>query len=131
MLRNKDLIYPELSYKIIGACFSVANILGHGHKEIYYQKALAKELKTINLLFQKEPTINLMYKGEKIGRYIPDFIVDDKIIVELKVATKLGYTHIRQQVLPYLKAAKIKLALLVYFTQEGVKYRRIINSYIN
>lgn len=124
---DRKVIHPELSYKIIGACFRVYNGLGWGHKEIIYQRALAEELRALQLPFIREKAFVLCYGANSIGRYIPDFIVDDKVIVELKVVSKLGYTHIRQ-VLPYLRMAKRELAILVYFTKDGVKYRRVLNA---
>ena len=126
-IKSNDLIYPDLSYKIVGAAFQVFNKLGFGHKEIYYQRALVKELEAIGLPTVKEKAIPFQYKDEILGYYKPDVLVEDKIVVELKVRPKIGYVHINQ-VLGYLRAANIKLAIIIYFTKEGVKYRRIINA---
>lgn len=67
------------------------------------------------------------YKNQSIGRYFLDFVVDNKIVVELKIKPKFGYVHIKQ-VLEYLKAGSYKLAILIYFTRDGVKYKRIVNA---
>lgn len=127
MLQRQDLAYPELSYDIIGANFRIFNKIGWGHRELYYQRALARELELLGLSFKRETVILLRYENKIIGRYVPDFIVEDKVILELKVVSKLGYTHIHQ-VLPYLKETNLKLAILIYFTKDGVKYRRVINA---
>mgnify|MGYP001558625007 CR=1 FL=1 len=124
---NKTLIFPDLSYKIIGAAFRVFNELGWGLPERDYQKALAKEFDILNLEYQRECFVPLKYKGENLSSYFADFLVSRKILLELKVVPKLGYTHSRQ-VLTYLKSAGVKLGILVYFTREGVKYRRVLNS---
>lgn len=128
-IKNQELIFPELSYKVIGASFKVFNELGWGLSEKDYQRALEKEFKEIKLNFKKEIYIPLKYKTENISRYFTDFIINDKILLELKVVPKLGYTHTKQ-LLTYLKIANIKLGILIYFTKEGIKYRRVLNSQI-
>jgi len=126
---NKKLIYPGLSYQIIGAAFKVFNKLGWGHKEIYYHRALLAELRELGLKVESGKRFDLVYNSKIIGKYFLDFIVNDKIIIELKVKPVLGYIHINQ-VVSYLKQTKKKLAILIYFTKEGVRYRRIINTTI-
>jgi len=129
MTIRKEIIFPELSYKIIGASFKVFNELGWGLPEKDYQKALIKEFDGLGLNFQKEVYIPLKYKALNISRYFADFIIDNKILVEIKVVPKLGYVHVKQ-VLVYLRAANLKLGILIYFTKEGIKYRRVLNSQV-
>ncbi len=126
---EEKVIFPELSYQIVGASYRVFNDLAWGLHEKYYQRALAKEFESLSVPFIREFPISIGYKGNSIGTYYADFLVDKKIIVELKVKIRLGYIHLRQ-VLEYLQRANIKLAVLVYFTKEGVKYRRVLNSQI-
>ena len=121
-----EIIFPELSYKIIGAAFQVFNEIGWGFPEKTYQNALDKEFKNLSLDHKRESYIELEYKTSNIGRYFADFIIEDKILLELKVISKLGYVHAKQ-VLTYLKSSGIKLGILLYFTKDGVKYRRILN----
>ena len=121
-----DVIYPELSYKIIGAAFRVFNNVGYGMSEKFYQQAFAKELEILQIGFEKEKLVNIIYGGESIGKYFLDFVVDGKVVVELKVRPRLGYVHIKQ-VMSYLKTTGHKLAILVYFTRDGVRYRRVLN----
>ena len=123
--RNK-LVYPELSYDIVGSAFTVFNTLGYGHRESYYQKALSLELKKRNINYEREKEIALKYENCQIGKYRLDFLVEDKIIVELKVLSSYRYRSLRQ-ILEYLKAADKKLAILIYFTKNGVYYRRSVN----
>ena len=124
---EREIIYPDLSYKIIGISFKVFNELGWGLSEKDYQKALESEFKEINLNFKREIYIPLKYRTANIGRYFADFIIENKILIEIKVVPKLGYTHVKQ-VLNYLKISNLKLGILIYFTKEGIKYRRILNS---
>ena len=126
-LKRDDLIYPELSYKLIGTAFKVFNDTGYGMNEKFYQKIFAKELESENLNFDKEKLIKINYQGEEVGRYFLDFIVDNKIVVELKVRPRFGYVHVKQ-VMDCLKTTGYKLAILIYFTRDGVKYRRVINA---
>ncbi len=126
MQGNKEIIYSELSYQIVGAAFKVFNSLGYGYNEKYFQKAYALELKKQGLGFEREREVQLKYLGEKIGKYYLDFLVENKIVVELKVLASYKYAHTRQ-VLEYLQETNMKLAILIYFTQDGVRYRRIIN----
>lgn len=120
------LIFPELSYKILGASFNVANSLGVGLSERDYGNALSVELARQKLQFSREVFIPVEYGGKMIGRYFADFVIENKIILELKVITKLGYGHI-EQLLPYLRASGLKLGILIYFTKNGVRYRRVLN----
>ena len=124
---SKDIIFPELSYQIIGASFSVFNETGYGLPEKAYQKAFAEELGVRRLHVEREVHIPLHYKGKDLVRYFADFIVERKIIVELKVVNKLNYSNAKQ-VLTYLQSSGMKLGILIYFTSEGVKYRRVLNS---
>ena len=123
---SEKVIYPELSYEIIGSAFSVFNELGWGLSEKQYQAALAKELEKRGLRFTREAHIVAWYKGEKIGDLFADFIIEGKVLLELKIVSKLGYSPLKQT-LGYLKSAGLKLGILIYFTKDGIKYRRVIN----
>ena len=122
----KELVYPELSYKIIGIAFKVFNDLGYGHQEKYFQRAMAIELGKDGIGYEREKEIKLNYSNQCIGKYFLDFLIENKIILELKVAPKFKHIHLKRT-LEYLNVAKAKLAILIYFTRDGVKYRRIIN----
>ncbi len=128
--KNTGLVLPELSYKIVGAAFSVFNELGWGFSEKHYQKALAKEFDSLKINYKREVFIPFEYKTKQTVKYFADFIVENKVLLELKVVKKLGYTQVRQ-VLDYLKTGNLKLGILVYFTLGGIKYRRVLNSRIN
>jgi GxxExxY protein len=124
---NRELVYPELSYAIIGAAFRVFNELGYGLGEKAYQDALAAELSREDIPFRREVYVPIRYQGKNIARYFADFVITEKILLELKVVRKLGYVHARQT-LNYLRSSGIRLGILIYFTADGVKYRRVLNS---
>jgi GxxExxY protein len=127
-IRKKDLLYPELSYQIIGLAFGVYNEIGWGHKEKIYQDAFAVALSDLGLKFEREKLVKVKYKGKDIGKEFLDFVVDGKIIVELKVRPRFGYVHI-DQVVSYLKgSSRLDLAIIIYFLKDGVRYRRIIGN---
>lgn len=121
------LIYPELSYEIVGVLFEVYNGIGGGFQEKYYQKAIAKEFKGKKIKFVEQLPINICYKGVSLGRYFLDFLVEDKIIVEIKNASKF-YPKDIKQVLGYLKAKNLELGILACFSRNGLIYKRILKG---
>lgn len=121
-----NLVYPELSYKLVGLAYKTFNDLGYGYPEKYYQLAYEENLKREKINFEREKFISLQYLDKKIGKYFLDFIVEGKIVVELKIRAKIGYTDIKQ-VVGYLRATGCQLAILIYLTRDGVKYRRVVN----
>jgi GxxExxY protein len=123
---QSKVIYKELSYKIVGIMFSVYNELGYGYPENTYCRAIKKEFGINNLVYKEQVYYRLTYKGEMIGRYFLDFLVDNKIVVEIKKGDYFSKKNI-EQVKAYLKVTNLKLAVLVNFTSSGVKFLRILN----
>ncbi len=126
MLKRNDLIYPELSYKIIGCAFDVYNSLGGGHHEKYYQRALAEMFKEKGLNTTQQVYYPLAFNGKIVGKNFLDFLVENKLIVEIKKGNNFSKKHI-DQVLEYLKNSKIKLAILINFGLNEVSFKRIVN----
>jgi len=125
-LKRDDLIFPELSYEIIGCAYEVFNEIGFGFKESVYQKAMAIALKEKNIPFREQVYHEVKFKNEILAKRFFDFIVEEKIIVELKRDDKFSKANI-DQTIDYLKTSKLKLALLINFGRERVVYRRLIN----
>jgi GxxExxY protein len=125
-IRRKDLVYPDLSYQIIGILFEVYNELGGGYQEKYYQKAVSIALDRCNLPYKTQVYVPLNFKGIKIGNYYLDFLIDDKIILEIKKGEKFTRKNI-EQVYAYLKATNLKLGILANFTKTGLRFKRILN----
>ena len=125
-LRRKDLIYPELSYQLIGVLFEVWDELGYGYQEKYYQKAIANALRNIGFKFKEQVPIKINYKNQKIGTYFLDFVVGDKIVLEIKRGEYFSKQNINQ-VYAYLKATNSKLGIIANFTSKGVRFKRIVN----
>ncbi len=124
---NKDILYKDKCYAIVGACMEVYNDKGAGFLEAVYQECLEIELGLRGIPFTAQKQLEILYKGQALKqRYVPDFICYDTIIVELKVATELGGDH-RAQVLNYLKATGLRLGLLVNFGHGGsLEWERIV-----
>lgn len=131
LLRRGDLVYPELSFQIIGVLFDVYNELGNGFDEKIYQRATAEGLRQQRLNFQEQVYVPLIYKGKNVGRNYFDFLIDNVIVLEIKKGDRFSKTHI-DQVLQYLKTKNLKLGILAYFAPRKLHYKRIvsIDSYI-
>ncbi len=122
---KRGLIYKDLTYKLRGLFFSVYNNLGPGHKESIYKKALEIELDKSSLKYEKEKAIDVEYDNKKIGVYRPDYIIENKIIIEIKALPFLGKIE-KKQTWHYLKSTDYRLALLVNFGQARLDVERII-----
>ena len=121
-----DIIYKEESYKIIGICMEVHNQLGKGFNEVVYADALEIELMDNNIAYSREKKYGIVYKGNLLPhKYKADFIIEDKIVLELKAIDCLVSAHVKQT-LNYLAVSKLKLGLLINFGEDSLKYKRII-----
>jgi GxxExxY protein len=125
-LKRNDILYPELSFIIVGCAFEVHNKIGYGFKEIIYQKALSLAFKEKGLSFREQVLFEIKFKDQILGRRFLDFHVEEKIIIEIKRSDKYSKMHIDQTV-EYLKMTQLKLAILINFGKEGVTFKRLIN----
>ena len=122
-----ELKYKDITEKIIGASFEVHKFLGNGFQEVIYQRALAWELSQVGLSYAREIEQQIYYKEllEPIGTRRADFVVEGKILVELKAKITLEDVHIAQ-VLNYLKAYKLEVALLINFGSKSLTFKRLV-----
>jgi GxxExxY protein len=121
-----DILFKEESYKIIGACFEVHNILGHGFKEAVYKDALEFEFTRLGIPFVRERPFTITYKEQKLKHFfVADFVVYDGIILEVKIGNYIGDPYIKQT-LNYLKASGLKLGLVINFGKPSLEYQRVI-----
>jgi len=119
------LLYEDLTFKVRGAAFNVYNELGFGHKENVYQKSLEEEFNQLKLSYKREFNLKVYYKDIKVGDYRPDFIIDNKIILEIK-ATEFVPKTFETQLIYYLKSTKYKLGLLINFGSPKLQIKRLI-----
>jgi GxxExxY protein len=122
-----ELIHKEITEKIIGASFEVHKFLGNGFQEVIYQRALAWEFEQVELSFHREIEQEIFYKhlSEPIGLRRADFVVEGKVLVELKAVIELEDVHLAQ-VLNYLKAYKLKVGLLINFGSKSLTFKRLV-----
>lgn len=123
---NTNLLYPELSYQIVGILFSVYNEMGFGYQEKYYQKAISSKFKELNIIFREQFPVKISFDNNEIGKYFLDFIIEDKVILEIKKLDKFLRKDI-EQTYAYLKATDKKLGILANFTKRGLQFKRIVN----
>lgn len=120
-----DLIYKDLAYKIVGCFYNVYNQLGSGYKESIYHKALAIEFDIQDISCEEEKRIAIEYKGKNAGYYTPDFVIDKKIIVEIKAVDIMPKLY-EAQLYYYLKGTNYKLGYIVNFGGPKIDVRRRI-----
>ena len=122
-----DIIYPDESYTIVGACFNVYNEIGPGFLEAVYQECLEIEYELLGIPYVSQKELTLTYKGRELQkRYKPDFLCYNKIIVEIKAESALTDTD-RSQAFNYLNATEHKLCILANFcSKPKLEYERII-----
>ena len=119
--------YPqsELTGKIIGCAMEVHKALGNGFQEVIYQRALAIEMTSQQLLFSREHEMNIYYKAQNIGTRRVDFFVEGKIMVELKAVIQLEDVHLAQAI-NYLEAYNMKIGLLINFGSRSLQFKRVM-----
>ncbi len=121
------LKHSQITEKIIGSSFEVHKFLGNGFQEVIYQRALAYEMGKAGLAFAREIEQEIFYKelAEPIGTRRADFVVEHKVLVELKAISKLEDVHLAQA-LNYLKAYKLEIGLLINFGARSLEFKRLI-----
>jgi len=118
----ETILFKDEIYEIAGAAMSVLNHLGHGFNEKVYENALAIELKNKNISFQKQKPYEIFYRNELVGTYIPDFVVENKIILELKTIENIT-NHEKGQVIHYLKTTHLSLGLILNFKHAKLEWQ--------
>lgn len=121
-----ELKYKEITEKIIGSAMRVHAALGNGFQEVIYQRALEMEFRDSGLLFSREFNMPVYYKGIQIGERRVDFLVDEKISVELKAIIKLEPVHFAQA-RNYLEAYNLEVGLLINFGSISLEFKRLHN----
>ena len=120
-----EILYKELSFVIVGAAMEVHRILGPGFLEAVYQAALAHELTLRGIRFEQFKKLPVHYKGVLVGDYEADFVVEDKIILEIKGISTLHPKH-EAQAINYLTATGLRLAILLNFGAESLQHPRVV-----
>jgi GxxExxY protein len=122
-----ELKYKETTEKIIGAAMSVHAALGNGFQEVIYQRALAIEFTDNKLPFEREFNMKVFYKNIEVGERRVDFLVDGKIMVELKALVNLESVHLAQAK-NYLEAYNVEVGLLINLGAQSLQFKRLENQ---
>jgi len=121
----EKILYEQLSYDTVGAAMEVHRVLGPGFLEAVYEQALAHELGLRGIPFERQVSLNVAYKEIKAGEYRADFLIDGKIVIELKAGSSLNAAH-EAQAHHYLTATGFRLAILFNFGARSLEMKRII-----
>ena len=120
-------MFEELTYEIRAAAFEVSTTLGVGFLEKVYENALVHELRLRDLRCTQQQPIRVLYKGDTVGDYVADVVVEGKVLLELKVVETIANIH-RAQVLNYLKATGLKVGLLINFYHPKAQIVRLVQT---
>jgi len=123
-----NYLHEDLTERIIGAAMEVHNTLHHGFLESVYEEAMAIELNLQKIKFERQMPVDVFYKGKVAKQFFCDFVIEGRVLVELKAIKTLSDTE-QAQVLNYLKATDLPLALLINFGSSSLEFKRIINTH--
>jgi len=127
MSLEEKLLYRDLSRSIIGASMKVLNSIRCGHDEKIYERSLVIELRNRGHAIDQQCRFVVNYEGHEVGELIPDLIVDGRVIVDTKVVDEFNRAHLAQMQ-GYLAITRLKLAILVNFKHDELKWKRIIRT---
>ena len=121
---SKSFLYGDITEKILEAAFEVSKELGSGFLESVYKNAMVIALRAKGLKVDIEKPISVMFRGQSVGQFYADLLVNDKVIIELKAVSSLAPEH-SAQTINYLKATGIKVGLLINFGRPKIEYKRL------
>jgi GxxExxY protein len=126
---KQEYLYADITHKVIGCAMEVRKFLGNGFQEVIYQRALGYEMYKSGLGFQREIEQNIFYKdlAEPIGTRRADFIVEERVLVEIKAIAKLEEVHWAQTI-NYLRAYKFEVGLLINFGSKSLEFKRFLQD---
>ena len=122
-----DYKYSDITEKIIKACMVVHNTLGNGFQELIYQRALSIEFSEMQIPFQRELSMPIFYRNQQIGERRVDFLVVEKISVEIKALIKLENVHLAQA-MNYLEAYNLEVGMQINFGAVSLEWKRLYNK---
>ena len=119
------MLEKDLVFKITGCAMAVLNEIGHGLREKTYERAICIEFKSQNIEFNQQAVYPVFYKGVKVDEFIPDLVIENKIIADLKTVEKINDEH-RGQILNYLRITGLKVGLLYNFKHSKLEWERLV-----
>jgi GxxExxY protein len=126
-IEQEKLIYREETYRLIGACMEVHRVLGRGFLEVVYKDALEHEFRSRQIPYSREKSFTVQYKGISLRHsYVADFILFDKVVLEVKAQLDGMALANEKQVLNYLAISKCRVGILVNFGDLSLTHKRIV-----
>src|ERR1700682_2490772 len=119
------LLAKEEVFQIVGCAIEVLNALGHGIVEKPYENALVVEFGLRNILFRQQPPFDVLYKGHKVGLFIPDLIAFESVVVDTKVIDRIT-NHERGLMLNYLRITNLRVGVILNFKRAKLEWERIV-----
>ncbi|HEY8366368.1 MAG TPA: GxxExxY protein [Bacteroidia bacterium] len=126
-MRNEDYKYSDITSKVIKAFFKVYNSLGFGFLERVYENAMFIELNNMGLNVEKQKRLTVYYENQQIGNYFADFLIEEKVIIELKAVERLIEEH-ELQIINYLRATDLEVGLILNFGKKPEFKRKIFTN---
>ena len=122
---GKKLLFKNEVYQIVACAIEVLNTLGHGIVEKPYENALVVEFRTRQIPFRQQPIFDVLYKGSKVGLFVPDLIVFDAVVIDTKVIDRIT-DHERGLMLNYLRIPKLRVGVILNFEHRKLEWERIV-----
>ena len=122
---GKKLLFKDEVYQIVACAIEVLNTLGHGIVEKPYENALVVEFRTRQIPFRQQPIFDVLYKGSKVGLFVPDLIVFDAVVIDTKVIDRIT-DHERGLMLNYLRITKLRVGVILNFKHRKLEWERIV-----
>jgi len=122
---GKKLLFKNEVYQIVACAIEVLNTLGHGIVEKPYENALVVEFRTRQIPFRQQPIFDVLYKGSKVGLFVPDLIVFDAVVIDTKVIDRIT-DHERGLMLNYLRITKLRVGVILNFKHRKLEWERIV-----
>ena len=122
---GKKLLFKNEVYQIVACAIEVLNTLGHGIVEKPYENALVVEFRTRQIPFRQQPIFDVLYKGSKVGLFVPDLIVFDALVIDTEVIDRIT-DHERGLMLNYLRITKLRVGVILNFKHRKLEWERIV-----
>ena len=122
---DEKLLFKEEVFQIVGCAIEVLNTLGHGLVEKPYENALVVEFGLQSIPFQQQPSFDVLYKGYKVGLFVPDLIAFNAVVVDAKIIDRIT-DHERGLMLNYLRTTKLRAGVILNFKRAKLEWNRIV-----
>ncbi len=122
---EKKLLFKSEVFQIVACAIEVLNTLGHGITEKPYENALTVEFRLRKIPFRQQPTFAVIYKGKRVGSFIPDVIAFDAIVVDAKALDRIT-DHERGLMLNYLRITNLRLGVVLNFKHRKLEWERVV-----